>query len=185
MAEEKAKIPFLISALPYACFIAGAYMAHRKNSGIAKIFLYGFAGFAIGVLPVIFYMKSNRKRILDNFKKKYETQKPVSEIDTHINNLQYDDKIKKIIDYANKYDMLKDDTKKNAFQAWAKTLGENEINLMVKYTKFVDENQKLDRNDKEKVKAALVKYNIDFSDPRTKYSDEKIMKSEFGYLFGT
>lgn len=185
MAKEKAKIPFMLSLLPYACFIAGGYLAHRKNSGLGKIFLYGLGGFAVGVIPVIIYMRSNRAKMIEKFRKRHETQPTPTATDIEVGKLTTDDKLQQIVIYAQKYEMLKDDVQEKAFRNWAKEkLGDNEINLMVKFAKFIDENQTLDMKDAKKVDETYKKYGVDWNNEKIKYSANKILKSEFGYLFG-
>ncbi len=185
MAIEKGKIPFMLSLLPYACFIAGGYMAHRKNAGVGKMFLYGLGGFAVGIVPVVIYMNSNRAKMLEDFKKKYASMPVQTPTDIEINKLNTEGKLKSIIEYANKYNMLKDDIEQKAFRTWTESkLGESDINLMVKFTKFLDENQKIDMKNRELMLATQEKYGINFKDARMKFSSDKIMKSEFGYLFG-
>lgn len=185
MAKEKAKIPLMLSMFPYVCFIASAYLAHRKNSSLGKIFVYGLGGFAVGVIPVLIYMRSNRAKMIEKFRKKYENTKPLTKTDIELNKLETDDKLQQVVMYAQKYEMLKDDVQQKAFRTWAKEkLNEDEISLMVKFSKFIDENQTIDMKDTKKVNETYKKYGIDFGDAKTKYGAEKILKSEFGYLFG-
>jgi coproporphyrinogen III oxidase-like Fe-S oxidoreductase len=185
---DKAKVPLMLSILPYALFLGGAYIAHRKNTSVGKLFLYGLGGFAIGVLPVMYYMNTHKPKVVtssSDTQHSFADTKEQNEYDKKVSTLTKDNKLNLVITYANTYNMLTKKEEQAAFKKWANDkLSDDDIAFMCKLAIFIDENQDLDMSDKTVSKKVLNKYNIDFKESKTKASWEKISTSKFGFLFG-